>query len=114
MSDENRSIREKCYAKVVFHDGNIPGYVRDISESGCRIDILEKTPWDRGELKKFSLFPEHMLHIGPIHGTLEIRWTRSEKFFLLMGTKIKSVKDETSKKNYNLLLDYYKKLAKDR
>jgi hypothetical protein len=113
MDNKSRQTRKTCYAKVIFHDGNIPGYLRDISKSGCRIDVVQDVDWSPGEKKKISIIPHEEVNIGPISGTLEIKWTKKEGMFRLFGSQIVSVKDKTSKAHYQQLLSYYQKLAKD-
>jgi len=108
MSEKMRDSREICYAKILFLEENIPGYVKDISLSGCRIDIPSKIDWKIGEMKKIIIIPEDPLEIKPIKGTVEIRWIKQVDLFYKCGMQVKSVKDRESKENYAKLLDYYK------
>jgi len=107
---ERRSSREKGYAKVLFEKENIPGYLRDFSPKGCRIELVESISLDQGEKRKVRIIPEEIIGIGPIIGTLEIRWLKKENIFTVIGSRLLSVKDEESKKNYKSLLVYYSRL----
>ena len=113
METKQRPTREKCYAKAIFEDGNLPGYVRDISIKGCRIDVIDDLEFEPGEKKKITIIPEHSIGIGNVRGTFEMRWKRKEGMYYLTGSQIISVRDAESKKNYKALLQYYQKLSKD-
>ncbi|RKX75861.1 MAG: hypothetical protein DRP87_13540 [Spirochaetes bacterium] len=114
MENSRRTdFRKKCYAKLLFKDDSIPGYLRDISKQGCRVEILESPPWQPGERKKFVILPEKEIDISPVHGTLEIRWIKKEDFYWTLGSKILSLKDRESLNNYRALLSYYQNLRTD-
>lgn len=113
MENKHRPTREKCYAKAIFSEGNRLGYVRDISVTGCRIDLLDDLEFEPGEQKKITIIPEHSINIGQVFGTFEMRWKKKEGMFYITGSKIVSVKDEDSRDNYKALLQYYQKLKKD-
>ena len=113
MNNTNRSERENCYAKVIFKESNTPGYVRDISSTGCRFDLLESVSWDIGEKKKVVIIPEEEVGFSPIHGTVEIRWIKKKDIYWSIGSLLISVKDEDSKKNYRLLLNYFNDMKKE-
>lgn len=109
-----RSDRETCYAKALILENNLPGYVRDISQTGCRIDLINSVDWEPGDNIKVAIIPDPSLEIGSFRGTLEIRWVKKSEIYYLVGAQIISVKDEESRKNYKRLLHYYEKLSKDR
>jgi hypothetical protein len=110
MDQNSRTEREKCYAKVIFKDENLPGYVRDISKKGCRLDLLEEVSWEPGTKKKIVIIPEEEVGFSPVHGTVEIRWIKKKDIYWSIGTEILSVQDETSKENYISLLQYFEEM----
>lgn len=107
MDEKTRASREKAYAKVIFKEENLPGYVRDISKQGCRIDLLKPVDWESGERKKLVIVPEEHVGFSPVHGTVEIRWIKRGELFHSLGVKFVSVADEDSKKNYLFLLRFF-------
>lgn len=109
MTDKARTPRETCYAKILFLEDNIPGYIKDISTTGCRIDIPSDVAWEIGQRKKIIIIPEEPLAIDPIKGTVEIRWIKKVEMFYKCGMQVVSVKDLHSKESYRKLLLYYKK-----
>lgn len=111
MSDKPRTPRETCYAKILFLEDNIPGYIKDISATGCRIDIPSAVVWEIGQRKKIIIIPEEPLGIDTVKGTVEIRWIKQEDMFYRCGMQVVSVTDKSSKENYLKLLQYYKKNA---
>ena len=108
-----RSEREACYAKALILETNLPGYVRDISQTGCRIDLINRVDWNPGDNIKAAIIPDPSLAIGSFRGTFEIRWVKKRDLYYVVGAQIISVKDEASRDNYKKLLQYYEKLAKD-
>lgn len=113
MNDKNKSNaarkeREKCYAKVIFKDTNTPGYVRDISTGGFRFELLKDVDWEIGSTRKVVIVPEEEIGFAPVHGSVEIRWKRSEGVFIDIGAKFVSVQDKYSLENYKLLMKYFK------
>ena len=111
MTEKERTIRETCYAKILFLEENIPGYVKDISATGCRIDIPSAVRWEAGQRKSIIIIPEEPLPIEPIKGVVEIRWIKQVDMFFKCGMHVISVNDEASKENYAKLLAYYSKHA---
>lgn len=109
MTDKPRTQREICYAKIMFLEDNIPGYIKDISTTGCRIDIPSDVSWEIGQRKKIIIISEEALAIDPIKGTVEIRWIKKVDMFNKCGMQVVSVKDIQSKDNYRKLLLYYKR-----
>ena len=107
MNENTRASREKAYAKVIFKDENLPGYVRDISKKGCRIDLVKKVSWNTGEKKKIVIVPEEHIGFSPVHGTVEIRWMKEGEIYTSVGVQFLSVQDEDSKKNYQFLLHFF-------
>jgi hypothetical protein len=99
--------REKCYAKVWFPEINAPGYLRDISSKGCRIELLQPQSWKTGDEMRVELIPDDIMKIGNVIGTIEIRWTKNEDFYWTVGSKFVSVKNNESLENYKQLLAYY-------
>ncbi len=102
--------RKQGYAKVLFIQESVPGYLRDFNSEGMKIELLEPVAWKTGDKKKAAIIPQEEIGIGKIAGTLEIRWQRKEDFYFSMGCRIISVKDASSQNNYKKLLKYFKSL----
>jgi hypothetical protein len=107
MNEQKRDSRDRAYAKVIFPEDNLPGYVRDISKTGCRIDLVKKVSWTTGEKKKIVIVPEEHVGFAPVHGTVEVRWLRPGEIYNSVGVRFISVQDEDSKKNYKFLLKFF-------
>ena len=104
----SRKEREKCYAKVIFKETKTPGYVRDISTGGFRFELLEDVDWEVGSKRKVVIVPVEEIGFAPVHGSVEIRWKRSQGVFIDLGAKLVSVQDKYSLENYKLLMKYFK------
>ena len=113
MNMQQRTEREKCYAKVIFKEDNLPGYVRDISSKGCRFDLLNEIDLETKTKKKVVIIPEEEVGFSPVHGTVEIRWIKKQEIYWTVGTQLVSVQDESSKENYKKLLKYFEKMKNE-
>lgn len=113
--DQSRraKTREKCYAKVWFPEADTPGYLRDISSKGCRIELLKPQKWETNDTMRVEIIPDDIMEIGNVTGTIEIRWTKTEDFYWAVGSKFVSVKDKQSLENYKKILHYYKSMKSD-
>ena len=113
MSGNQRQDREKAYAKVLFIDENLPGYVRDLSTQGCQIDLLQEASWEVGERKKIVIIPEEDIGFAPVHGTIEIRWLKPKEIYYSVGVKFVSLKDADAKENYKRIIRFFQSKKKD-
>lgn len=108
MKAENKrdNDREICYSKVFFEEHNIPGYIRDISKSGIKVDIpLQFTP-PEGECS-MMIIPHEILGLPPFKTRCEIRWAKHSTIYHSLGVLIVSWASEKGKNDYNSLIDYY-------
>ena len=107
MEFKQRDAREKCYAKVIFLEEGVPGYVRDISESGIKIDILQAIPWSKGDIISVRIIPTEELNIETFLCSVEIRWLQKGDPFNSLGAEVKDFEGVDSREKYNSLLGYY-------
>ena len=73
--DQSRrtKTREKCYAKIWFPEADAPGYLRDISSKGCRIELITPQSWKTNDTMRVEIIPDDIMEMGRVVGTIEIR-----------------------------------------
>jgi hypothetical protein len=106
-SDKRRAPREKCYAKALFIDDEAPGYVRDISEAGVRVDKLGRPNASPGQWRTIRVLPEEETEIPPFRVRIQVRWVRREELFYAIGASVHPPEDAGAATAYHALLDLY-------
>jgi hypothetical protein len=89
--EENRraSQRSYSYAKLVFHDHNILGYVRDISARGIRAEIISDGNEQTREGVAITIIPDRELGLPPFNVEVDIRWSRSNGPTVSLGLQVR-------------------------
>ena len=107
MGSENRkSNRMKCYAKVLFRQTRTPGYIRDLSATGCHISFVQPVPADMNdeiELDVVGGGPENT----PFSFRLRVRWARKDGIYYSLGGEISDHDTDAGREAFGKLVDYY-------
>lgn len=107
--NKRKEEREPCYGKLLFLNQEIPGYIRDISENGMRVNvprpfIPQVNPLDT---YKVQILPEGETVFEPFSAEIEIRWIRTDPLFTTIGASLRGL--EPGKEGaYNHLLELYR------
>ena len=85
-AESRRETRIPAYAKVLFLEGRIPGYLRDVSPNGCRIALLEpaRIGWP-GALLSVRLLPPEESGIPPFEARLQVCWLLGDSVYRTLG-----------------------------
>jgi hypothetical protein len=109
MTESKRKAqREKCYAKVWIKNENLPGYLRDISSIGCKLEFLMPVSWKEGDRKKLMIIPEPETGLKPEEIDIEIKWQKKEEGFYSIGGLLLDISGGKGNSNFEALLNYYK------
>jgi hypothetical protein len=107
MSAEQRSHeRSTAHAKAVFVDTMTPGYLRDLSSSGCQVAFMAPVPAQEGLSVKIQVIPVHDPAQTPFQLLLDVRWIRNDPLWYLMGGKIRGATSEDTA-SLEKLIAYY-------
>ncbi len=107
MGAEQRTQgRASAHAKTVFVDTMTPGYLRDVSSSGCQIAFMEPVPAREGLTVKIQIIPVHNPAQTPFQLLLEVRWVRKDPLWYLLGGKIRGVTPQDTA-SLEKLVSYY-------
>lgn len=83
--EQRGSRRSRGYAKVTVHGSGAPGYLRDISSTGCLLSLLEPLPVKRGDLLAVRIHSDPEVGVPPFEVAVRVAWTRSDKVYFSVG-----------------------------
>ncbi len=106
-SEKRASDREKCYAKLVLSEDRLPGYIRDVSSLGFRIEIPGDISITPGKKIQATVIPMEETKGEPFEAEMEVRWVRKEEPFTAVGMKLINLKTDQGRIEYNRLIEYY-------
>ncbi|MBN2049951.1 MAG: PilZ domain-containing protein [Spirochaetales bacterium] len=106
-SEQRGSDREKCYAKFILNTGRFPGYVRDVSNLGLRIEIPGTVDLSAGDKIQATITPVEETEGQPFGALLEVRWNRWEDPFTALGLKLLELDSDEGRLEYAKLIEYY-------
>lgn len=105
--DKRISDREKCYAKLILSDDHLPGYIRDVSILGFRIEIPADIDIQPGKTLDARVHPLEEMGGSPFGVTLEVRWVKKDPPFTAVGMKLLDLSSDQARLEYNRLIEYY-------
>lgn len=108
----NRRIfdRSMSYAKTVFLFYDIIGYVRDLSETGLRVDIFADSIPDFGEQVHTTVISHPDLDLDPFNVITQVRWGKEDGPMVAVGLKIIGFSSLHGKETYGTLVQIFEEL----
>ena len=106
--------RRRCYGKMVFVESDVPGYIRDISSKGMRVECPSPLSplMSKSRLIAVRILPEDDADFEPFGASVEIRWLRRGELYTTLGLYVRELSNE-AEKDYRKLLDLYKAHSSD-
>jgi hypothetical protein len=105
MPEVNRrnSLRNYSYAKVVFLDRNILGYVRDISQRGMRVEVFSDREEEPREGVTLTVIPDPDLKLDPFNLQAQVRWSRPNGPTVSVGLQVERFRTAKGKRIFSRL-----------
>jgi hypothetical protein len=110
MKNRRDSDRSVSYAKAVFLFFDIIGYVRDLSPSGLRVEVLPDSLPRIGEEIHTTIISHPDLKLEPFNILTELRWTRENGPTVSVGLQIIHFSSEHGKQIYRELVEVFRRL----
>jgi len=111
MATEKREeTRNKVYAKVISMKDNTPGYLRDLSKSGCQISFIKPIKVEKGDALTLHIIPGEEIGIADFKIFLEILWTHFDSFYFSVGGRVSPLPGAENQQQLNNLYAYYTEL----
>jgi hypothetical protein len=106
-SELRKQQRVRCYAKVLFAETMTPGYVRDMSATGCQISFVQPVPAGPNDVIELSVVAGGGTQISPFTFHMLVRWAKNDGIYFAIGGDIHGVSSETEEGSFAKLVSYY-------
>jgi hypothetical protein len=106
-SDKRKDRRVPSYAKAVLTDRHIPGYIRDLSDSGCQVSFIQPIEAVVGDIITVRIIAEHDPAIAPFVVRLRIRRVIDDPPWHSLGTEVEKIRDPLEAAAFEKLVNYY-------
>jgi hypothetical protein len=99
--------RIASYAKALLVGPNTPGYIRNLSRTGCQVAFLQTVPAVAGDLLKIQVIDEHDPSVTQFQISLRVRRIKPDAIWCVLGGEIESVSGHEDEHVFEKLVDYY-------
>jgi hypothetical protein len=106
-TDQRRHPRVPSYAKAVLADGHVPGYIRDLSLTGCQVSFMQPVAAEVGDLVTVQVIAEHDPSIPPFRVRLRVRRLIEDPPWHSLGAQIEGHVDPREERAFETLVRYY-------
>ena len=97
--------RNQGYAKVMLDSR--PGYLRNLTDEGCKIVMISALPHDEGERIPFQIIPDETSGLGRVSVDAELRWKKKDGPYFVYGFRIEEFGSEREAEAYHKLVTQY-------
>ncbi|RKX73540.1 MAG: hypothetical protein DRP70_11650 [Spirochaetes bacterium] len=105
MSEHRMEPRNQGYAKTIMDSR--PGYLRNLTEEGCKIVTVSALPYSIGEVLTFQILPDETSGLDRMTVTAELRWEKKDGPYFVYGFLISNFASENDRKIYFKLVTQY-------
>jgi hypothetical protein len=106
-SEQRKQQRIKGYAKVLFTKTMTPGYIRDLSNTGCQVSFVQAVPAGSADVIELQVIGGDDPGIRSFSFFLRVRWTRSDGIYFSLGGEIEGVPKDAEAGPFGKLVEYY-------
>ena len=105
MSEHRIEARHQGYAKVVFELH--PGYLRNLTEEGCKIVMTSALPREVGEQLTIDIIPDETSGLSTVNVSGELRWVKNDAPYFIYGLHILAFGSDADAESYHKLVAQY-------
>ena len=95
------------YAKALLVGPMTPGYIRDLSRTGCQVAFMQSVGAAMGDLLTIRVIAEQSLSIAPFELSLRVRWLKPDPIWFALGGEIEAVSSQDGENVFERLVEYY-------
>ena len=106
-NEQRRDPRVSSYAKAFLIEPPVPGYIRDLSRTGCQVAFMQPIPAAVGDILGIRVIAEHDPTIQPFVIRLRVRWLRQDPIWFALGAQIEPLEDPAVLATFTRLVAYY-------
>lgn len=105
MSEHRMEPRNQGYAKVIMDSR--PGYLRNLTEEGCKIVTVSALPHQVGETLTFQIIPDETSGLDRMTVTAQLRWEKKDGPYFVYGFRIDTYASDQDMLLYRMLVSQY-------
>ena len=105
--DKRKHPRIVGYAKAVVAGAMTPGYIRDLSRTGCQVSFMQPISAATGSLLKMDVIAEHDPTIAPFQLCIRVRWLKADPPWYSLGGEIETLSCRADEECFERLVAYY-------
>ena len=105
MSEHRMEPRNQGYAKVIMNTR--PGYLRNLTDDGCKIVMVSALPHGIGEQLTFQIIPDETSDLLRVTFDGELRWEKKDGPYFLYGFRIVNFASDVDAESYHKLVVQY-------
>jgi len=105
MAEHRMELRNQGYAKVIMDSR--PGYLRNLTNEGCKIVTVSALPNSVGEIMTFQILPDETSGLDRITVSAELRWEKKDGPYFVYGFKLVSYATGNDSALYHKLVTQY-------
>ena len=106
-TDQRRHRRVASYAKAVLLEGQVRGYIRELSPGGCQVAFMQPVAAAVGDLVTVQVIAEHDPTIAPFRVRLRVRRLIDDPPWHSLGAEIEGHVDPGEETAFRALVTYY-------
>ncbi len=106
-TEQRKDPRVSSYAKAILLTPPAPGYIRDLSRTGCQVAFMQPVPAAVGDVITLRVIAEHDPSITPFPITLRVRWLKQDAIWFALGAQIEQFDDPAALSSFEKLVAYY-------
>jgi hypothetical protein len=107
QTESRRQERVKSYAKVLISPGMTPGYIRDVSVTGCQVSFLQPVAEGPGQCARLSVLPGEGVDGGTFTIEMTVRWARRDGPYFSVGGDVRESASPLDRVGFRRLVEYY-------
>lgn len=105
MSEHRMEPRNQGYAKVILDSR--PGYLRNLTDEGCKIVTVSALPHSTGETLTFQILPDETSGLDRVTVSAELRWEKKDGPYFIYGFLIMNYATDKDLETYRKLVNQY-------
>ena len=103
-ADQRKQPRTRGYAKAIHAASGIPGYVRDLSVTGCYVSFLKPIDVHIGDEIEIQIVSGGGVDVPPFSLRLVVRWKKEDGIYFSIGGELPG---DTADPHFTRLVEYY-------
>jgi hypothetical protein len=105
MSEHRMEARNQGYAKVIMDSR--PGYLRNLTDDGCKIVMMTALPHEVGENLTFQILPDETSGLDRVTVNAKLRWKKVDGPYFVYGFHIGGFASGSDSDVYHKLVTQY-------